>query len=171
MPSFAIAPYLAPYAPTLRPLAYYLTWAAYYCSYAFSPGLVTLLQLVALVLTHGLPPLERWTERARARMRDSEWAEERWAWPGGRPPTEYPPWLVAALRACDVRWVFADAWKWVVEKLRALSASMGWKTTAGATAVTARPVSNPFSAAHSAVEVEDDDERGSVWSGKEWKKA
>ncbi|GAA5845041.1 hypothetical protein JCM9279_005413 [Rhodotorula babjevae] len=136
MPGFALGPYLSPYQSTLRPLAYYATWAAYYGSYAIQPGLVTLLQALVLFLTWFLPALERATERARVRMRGSEWASERWAWEhaGGRKPvTEYPEWAKKAGRAVDVRWAFAAAWEWVVKQLRALSDKMGWgKKVAGA---------------------------------------
>ncbi|GAA6057836.1 hypothetical protein JCM3770_000603 [Rhodotorula araucariae] len=109
MPSFAIGPYLAPYASTLRPCAYYATWAAVYASYLVQPGLITLLQLVVLVLAWLLPPLERWTERARMRMRRSDWATERWAWAhaGGRkPPTKYPKWVKRVANAVD----YKSAW-------------------------------------------------------------
>lgn len=129
MPGFALGPYLAPYSSTLRPLAYYSTWTLVYLSYALQPALITLLQLLVLLLTWFLPPLEHWTERSRARMRASEWADERWAWEhsgGRRPVREYPQWAMKAARAVDVRWAFVAAWEWVVEKLRALSATMGW---------------------------------------------
>lgn len=137
MPAFALGPYLSPYQSTLRPLAYYATWAAHWASYAVQPGLVTLLQALVLVLTWFLPAVERATERARVRMRGSEWASERWAWEhaGGRKPeTKWPDWAKKAGRAVDVRWAFAAAWAWVVAQLRALSDQMGWgKKVAAAT--------------------------------------
>lgn len=129
---FAVAPYLEPYGAHLRPLGYYAAWTAYYLSFLLSPGLVTVLQVLILILGWTLPALETAVELARARLLYSAWAREEWAWPGrvgrgrGGQAAAWPLWMQAALAYVDVRWAFVAAWAACVVKLRGLSRWMGW---------------------------------------------
>ncbi|GAA5884976.1 hypothetical protein JCM16303_006500 [Sporobolomyces ruberrimus] len=84
MPPLAINPYIHPYTPYLRYPLYYLTWLIYYLTYLLSPGILTILQLVLLLLEHLLPRIELWVEvEMRGRLRRSLWAQEGWK-RGGR---------------------------------------------------------------------------------------
>ncbi|GAA6026375.1 hypothetical protein JCM8202_004752 [Rhodotorula sphaerocarpa] len=129
---FAVAPYLEPYGAHLRPLGYYAAWTAYYLSFILSPGLVTVLQVLILILGWTLPTLETAVELARARLLYSAWVRDDWAWPGwvgrgrGRQAAAWPLWMQAALTYVDMRWAFVAAWAACVVKLRGLSRWMGW---------------------------------------------
>ncbi|GAA6018487.1 hypothetical protein JCM10207_000909 [Rhodosporidiobolus poonsookiae] len=103
-------------SPSLRAPLYYSTWGLYYASYAVSPGLVTLLQVLILALTWGLPRLEVATARGRVRLASSEWAttqfRDEFVDPNA-PPAEWPGWLKTTGNALDVRWVGSSAWEGV----------------------------------------------------------
>lgn len=124
----ALAPYLEPYGAYLRPLGYYATWTVYFLSFAVSPGLVTLLQALCLVLTWILPSVELNTERARRRILASRWIQPEWAWPDGVPShrRDWPQWVLNAAGCVDVRPTLAVGWNKCAETLRALSRRMGW---------------------------------------------
>lgn len=125
MPSFAVSPYLAPYAPYLRPPTYYALWTFYYLSFLLSPILITILQMLTLLL----PLIERAVEAYRRKVEVSEWGREEWAFPEGRGGGgEESEWVRMVKGYVDVRPAMEDAWAKVVEKLRGLSASMGWDT-------------------------------------------
>ncbi|BGO91007.1 hypothetical protein NBRC10512_005915 [Rhodotorula toruloides] len=124
MPSFAVSPYLAPYAPYLRPPTYYALWTFYYLSFLLSPILITILQMLTLLL----PLIERAVEAYRRKVEVSEWGREEWAFPEGRGGGEESEWVKMVKGYVDVRPAMEDAWAKVVEKLRGLSASMGWDT-------------------------------------------
>lgn len=69
--------YITPHLPYLRTPLYYLTWTAYYLTYLVSPGLLTILQLICMLLEHLLPRVEYWVEsEMRERLRRCEWAQE-----------------------------------------------------------------------------------------------
>ncbi|GAA6031014.1 hypothetical protein JCM8097_003961 [Rhodosporidiobolus ruineniae] len=108
----AITTYLID-TPSLRSPLYYATWGLYYLSYALSPGLVTVLQVLVMALTAGLPHRERATERWRVRVAHHEWATTRlrdeFVDPRA-PPAEWPGWLKATGNALDVRWVGSSVW-------------------------------------------------------------
>lgn len=133
---FALAPYLEPYGAYLRPAGYYATWSAFYLSYVISPGLVTLLQALILLLSWVLPTIETGVERARWNLLASRSAREDWAWPGRVPgqKTEWPAWAQTAFAYVDVRWVFVVGWLACVAKLRAFSRRMGWESKVAARA-------------------------------------
>ncbi|GAA5906800.1 hypothetical protein JCM6882_006833 [Rhodosporidiobolus microsporus] len=109
--SLAIVGYLE--SPSMRSPVYYGTWALYYLSYALSPGLVTVLQVLTLVLTWGLPWLEAATHRFRLRVATSAWAttafRDEFVDPTV-PPAEWPGWLQATGSALDVRWMGSSVW-------------------------------------------------------------
>ncbi|BGP31488.1 hypothetical protein JCM10296v2_003253 [Rhodotorula toruloides] len=195
MPSFAVSPYLAPYAPYLRPTTYYALWTLYYLSFLLSPILITILQMLTLLL----PLVERAVETYRRRLEVSEWGREEWAFPEGRGGGgEESEWVKKVKGYVDVKPALENAWAKVVGKLRGLSASMGWNTQVEAGGEGSAAAANPFSmhggsqvsyrpsqhgSLHSwhgsihGVQEEYDEQfegemdRGSVWSGKEWKKA
>lgn len=128
----ALAPYLEPYGSHLRPLGYYATWTIYFLSFAVSPGLVTLLQALCLVLTWILPSVELNVERGRRRILASRWIQPEWAWPDAPPAhrREWPQWVQNAASYVDVRPTLAVGWNKCAEKLRALSRRMGWDAKA-----------------------------------------
>ncbi|GAA5827453.1 hypothetical protein JCM5353_002104 [Sporobolomyces roseus] len=79
-----ISPYISPYTPYLRTPLYYTTWTLYYLTYLISPGLLTILQLLCMLLEHLLPRVECWVEsEMRGRLRSCQWAQEEWR-KGGR---------------------------------------------------------------------------------------
>lgn len=128
MPSFAVSPYLAPYAPYLRPPTYYAIWTLYYLSFLLSPLLITILQMLTLLL----PLIERAVESSRRRIEVSEWGREEWAFLEGRGGGgEESEWVKKVKGWVDVRPALNSGWEAVVEKLRGLSASMGWDTRLG----------------------------------------
>ncbi|GAA5969707.1 hypothetical protein JCM8115_002973 [Rhodotorula mucilaginosa] len=148
----ALARYLEPYNAYLRPLGYYATWTFYFLSFTVSPGLVTLLQALCLVLTWILPSVELNVERGRRRILASRWIQPEWAWPDAVPfhRREWPQWARNAASYFDLRPTLAVAWNACAARLRALSRRMGWDIEAPH-AAGARRASNPFSVAgHSA---------------------
>lgn len=128
----ALARYLEPYNAYLRPLGYYATWTFYFLSFAVSPGLVTLLQALCLVLTWILPSVELNVERGRRRILASRWIQPEWAWPDAVPfhRREWPQWARNAASYFDVRPTLAVAWNACAARLRALSRRMGWDVEA-----------------------------------------
>uniref|UniRef100_A0A0K3CIZ6 FGENESH: predicted gene_5.572 protein n=1 Tax=Rhodotorula toruloides TaxID=5286 RepID=A0A0K3CIZ6_RHOTO len=131
--------------PYLRPPTYYALWTFYYLSFLLSPILITILQMLTLLL----PLIERGVEAYRRRLEVSEWGREEWAFPGGRGGGgEQSEWVKKVKGYMDVRPAMEDAWAKVVEKLRGLSASMGWDTNveaggAGSVVVAAQHVTSP----------------------------
>ncbi|GAA5834123.1 hypothetical protein JCM11251_000549 [Rhodosporidiobolus azoricus] len=107
----AIVGYLE--TPSMRAPVYYCTWGLYYLSFVLSPGLVTVLQVLTLVLTAGLPWLEGATYRWRQRILVSTWASpafrDEFVDPN-QPPAEWPGWLQATGSALDVRWMGSGVW-------------------------------------------------------------
>jgi hypothetical protein len=126
MPPLAVNDYLTS-NPSLRSPLYYATWGLFYLSYALSPGLITVLQVLVLALTVGLPPLERATARVRIRLAGSEWASERFRdeFTGPRPPAEWPGWMAATGKALDVRWMGSGAWAGVSGAIKWLGSLVG----------------------------------------------
>ncbi|GAA5981943.1 hypothetical protein JCM11641_006806 [Rhodosporidiobolus odoratus] len=120
--------------PSLRSPLYYLTWGLYYASYALSPGLITVLQLVVLALTWGLPRLELATESFRIRVQRSSWATEgfrdEFVDPSA-PPAEWPSWLKTTGNALDVRWMGSSAWARVSGAVKGMG---GWVGLGGGSA-------------------------------------
>ncbi|TKA52402.1 hypothetical protein B0A53_05109 [Rhodotorula sp. CCFEE 5036] len=140
----ALARYLEPYNAYLRPLGYYATWTFYFLSFAVSPGLVTLLQALCLVLTWILPSVELNVERGRRRILASRWIQPEWAWPDAVPfhRREWPQWARNAASYFDVRPTLAVAWNACAARLRALSRRMGWDVEAPHAAGARRVASN-----------------------------
>ncbi|BGP14862.1 hypothetical protein JCM10213_003782 [Rhodosporidiobolus nylandii] len=123
----AITTYLVD-TPSLRSPLYYCTWGLYYASYALSPGLITVLQLLVLALTWGLPRLEVATANFRVRVAHSVWATERFRdefVDPTLPPAEWPGWLKATGSALDVRWVGSSAWAGLSGLLKTLGGYVG----------------------------------------------
>ncbi|GAA5861923.1 hypothetical protein JCM8547_008597 [Rhodosporidiobolus lusitaniae] len=136
----AITSYLTE-TPSLRPVIYYATWGLYWLSYALSPGLVTVLQVLVMVLTGGLPWLERATARWRTRVASHEWASVRFRdefVDPRAPPAEWPGWLKSTGSALDMRWVGSSVWESVSRFFKGIG---GWFGGSGdATAAPAIPV-------------------------------
>lgn len=124
----ALARYLEPYNAYLRPLGYYATWTVYFLSFAVSPGLVTVLQALCLVLSWILPSVELNVERGRRQILASRWIRPEWAWSDGVPAhrREWPSWAQNAASYVDVRPTLAVGWNACAAKLRALSRRLGW---------------------------------------------
>ncbi|KWU43293.1 hypothetical protein RHOSPDRAFT_35168 [Rhodotorula sp. JG-1b] len=124
----ALARYLEPYGAYLRPLGYYATWTIYFLSFAVSPGLVTVLQALCLVLSWILPSVELNVERGRRQILASRWIRPEWAWSDGVPAhqREWPLWAQNAASHVDVRPTLAVGWNACAAKLRALGRRMGW---------------------------------------------
>ncbi|BGP24086.1 hypothetical protein Rt10032_c05g2213 [Rhodotorula toruloides] len=108
---------------------YYAIWTLYYLSFLLSPILITILQMLTLLL----PLIERAVDAARRKIEMSEWGREEWAFPEGRGGGgEESEWVKKVKGYVDVRPVIEDAWTKVAEKLRGLSASIGWDTKVAA---------------------------------------
>lgn len=137
---FALLPHLAPYSTYVRPLCYYVAWTVYLLSFAVSPGLVTTLQVVCLVLNWILPRVEVGVERGRARLAAGRWMDPQWTWPDLPPGqlTPVPQWMGLIFGYVDVRWALAMGWTAFAVKLRAFSRWMGWATTASRPAAAPR---------------------------------
>lgn len=113
----ALARYLEPYNAYLRPLGYYATWTVYFLSFAVSPGLVTVLQALCLVLSWILPSVELNVERGRRQILASRWIRPEWACLVGRGPCAPEGVAVVGTECGQLRRRAPDARSWL-ERVR-----------------------------------------------------